>query len=60
VIVVWVGFDNNFPDFEAAGGFTRSGLLLQIWAKFMKDLKKYRPDLLRGSFARLETGKDYD
>lgn len=51
VITVWVGFDNNFPAFEAAKGFTESELPVQIWTKFMKDVKKYRPDLLKDSFA---------
>jgi membrane peptidoglycan carboxypeptidase len=50
VVVVWVGFDNNFPRFEAAKGFTGSGLPLQIWARFMKNGKKYRPDLLKEEF----------
>jgi len=50
VVVVWVGFDNNFPPFEASKGFTGSGLPLQIWAGFMRDVKKYRLDLLKGSF----------
>jgi penicillin-binding protein 1B len=50
VVVVWVGFDNNFPPFEASKGFTGSGLPLQIWARFMKEVKKYRPDFLGGSF----------
>ena len=50
VVVVWVGFDNNFPAFESSKGFTGSGLPLQIWARFMKDVKKYRPELLKGSF----------
>jgi hypothetical protein len=31
-------------------GFTGSGLPLQIWAGFMRDVKKYRPDLLAGEF----------
>jgi len=48
VVVVWVGFDNNFPPFEAAKGFSGSGLPLQIWARFMRDVRKYRADLLRG------------
>jgi penicillin-binding protein 1A len=50
VVVVWVGFDNNFPSFEASKGFTGSGLPLQIWARFMRDVKKYRPYLLQGTF----------
>jgi penicillin-binding protein 1B len=50
VIVVWVGFDNNFPPFEASKGFVGSGVPLQIWARFMKDVKKYRPDLVKGKF----------
>jgi membrane peptidoglycan carboxypeptidase len=50
VVVVWVGFDNNYPRFEAANGFTGAGLPLQIWARFMKGVKKNRPDLLRGDF----------
>src|SRR5439155_21066466 len=50
IVVVWVGFDNNFPAFESSKGFSGSGLPLQIWARFMKDVKKYRPDLLKGSF----------
>lgn len=50
VVVVWVGFDNNFPPFEAAKAFSGSGLPLQIWARFMRDVRKYRADLLRGSF----------
>jgi penicillin-binding protein 1B len=50
VVVVWVGFDNNSPPFEASKGFTGSGLPLQIWARFMRDVKKYRPDLLAGKF----------
>jgi membrane peptidoglycan carboxypeptidase len=50
VVVVWVGFDNNFPPFEASKGFTGAGLPLQIWARFMKEVKKYRPDLLAGKF----------
>jgi membrane carboxypeptidase/penicillin-binding protein len=50
VVVVWVGFDNNFPPFEASKRFTGSGLPLQIWTRFMKDVKKYRPDLLTGNF----------
>jgi membrane peptidoglycan carboxypeptidase len=50
VVVVWVGFDNNFPPFEASKGFTGSGLPLQMWARFMRDVKKYRPDLLQGTF----------
>jgi penicillin-binding protein 1B len=50
VVVVWVGFDNNFPPFEAAKGFTGSGLPLQIWGRFVKDVKKYQADLLRGDF----------
>jgi hypothetical protein len=52
---VWVGFDNNFPAFEASKGFTGSGLPLQIWARFMKDSKKYRPDLLSGNFEMLQS-----
>jgi penicillin-binding protein 1B len=50
VVVVWVGFDNNYPAFESSRGFTGSGLPLQIWARFMKGVKKYRPDLLTGNF----------
>jgi membrane peptidoglycan carboxypeptidase len=50
IVVVWVGFDNNFPPFEASKGFTGSGLPIQIWARFMQDVKKYRPDLLHGNF----------
>jgi membrane peptidoglycan carboxypeptidase len=50
VVVVWVGFDNNHPRFEMEKGFTGSGPPLRIWAKFMRDVKKQRPDLLRGSF----------
>jgi len=50
VVVVWVGFDNNFPPFESSKGFTGSGLPLQIWTRFMRDVKKYRPDLLKGNF----------
>jgi membrane carboxypeptidase/penicillin-binding protein len=50
VVVVWVGFDNNFPKFEMSKGFTGAGLPLQIWARFMRDVKKYRPDLLKGQF----------
>jgi len=50
IVVVWVGFDNNFPPFEASKGFTGSGLPLQIWAGFMRAVKKYRPDLLQGTF----------
>jgi mono/diheme cytochrome c family protein len=38
-----MGFDNNFPSFEASKGFTGSGLPLQIWGRFMKDVKRYRP-----------------
>jgi penicillin-binding protein 1B len=51
VVVVWVGFDNNFPPFEASKGFTGSGLPLHIWANFMRNVKKFRPDLLTGDFA---------
>ena len=50
VVVVWVGFDNNFPSFEAAKGFSGSGLPLQIWARFMRGVKVYRQDLLQGKF----------
>jgi penicillin-binding protein 1B len=50
VVVVWVGFDNNFPSFEMSKGFKGSGLPLQIWARFMREVKKYRPDLLNGDF----------
>jgi penicillin-binding protein 1A len=50
VVVVWVGFDNNFPRFEMDRGFTGSGLPLQIWGRFMKDVKRYRPDMLKGNF----------
>jgi membrane peptidoglycan carboxypeptidase len=50
VVVVWVGFDNNYPRFEMDKGFTGYGLPFQIWGRFMKDVKKYRPDLLRGRF----------
>src|SRR5437899_5577386 len=50
VVVVWVGFDNNFPPFESSKGFTGSGLPLQIWTRFMRDVKKYRPELLKGGF----------
>jgi membrane carboxypeptidase/penicillin-binding protein len=50
VVVIWVGFDNNFPPFEASKGFTGSGLPLQIWGGFMRDLKKFRPELLKRSF----------
>jgi len=50
VVVVWVGFDNNYPTFESSKGFTGSGLPLQIWARFMKDVKRYRPELLSGDF----------
>lgn len=53
VVVVWVGFDNNYPAFEASKGFTGSGLPLQIWGKFMRDVKKFRPDLLKASFEKL-------
>ena len=53
VVVAWVGFDNNFPRFEASKGFTGSGLPLQIWAKFMKEVKKYRFDLLQGNGTEL-------
>jgi hypothetical protein len=48
-----MGFDNNFPMFEASKGFTGSGLPLQIWARFMRDVKRYRPDLLSYSFESL-------
>lgn len=44
VVVVWAGFDNNFPLFEASKGFTGAGLPLQIWGRFMKDVKKFRPE----------------
>src|SRR5215472_16456824 len=50
VVVVWVGFDNNFPSFEMSKGFSGSGLPLTIWTRFMRDVKKYRPDLLEGNF----------
>ena len=50
VVVVWVGFDDNYPQFETSKGFTGSGLPLQIWARFMKKVMKYRPDLLAGKF----------
>jgi penicillin-binding protein 1A len=50
VVVVWVGFDNNHPQFETAKGFTGSGLPLQIWGRFMKDVKRYRPELLKGEY----------
>jgi len=50
VVVAWVGFDNNFPPFEASKGFTGSRLPLQIWARFMRGVKTYRPDLLAGKF----------
>src|SRR5262249_26051140 len=46
VVVLWVGFDNNSPQFEASKGFTGSGLPLQIWARFMKEVKRYRRELL--------------
>jgi membrane peptidoglycan carboxypeptidase len=36
IVVVWVGFDNNYPSLEMAKGFAGSGLPLQIWARFMK------------------------
>src|SRR5262249_31229182 len=50
VVAVWVGFDNNSPSFEISKGFSGSGLPLQIWARFMRDAKKYRPDLLSRNF----------
>jgi len=50
VVVVWVGFDNNFPAFETSKGFTGSSLPLQIWARFMREAKRYRPDLLKGEY----------
>src|SRR5262249_26890914 len=53
LVVVWVGFHNNFPAFEASKGFTGSGLPLQIWARFMKEVKKYRFDLLQGNGTEL-------
>jgi membrane peptidoglycan carboxypeptidase len=45
VVVVWVGFDNNYPEFEAAKGFTGSGLPLRIWAGFMREVKRSREEL---------------
>jgi membrane peptidoglycan carboxypeptidase len=50
VVVVWVGFDNNYPEFEIAKGFQGAGMPLRIWAGFMLGVKKYRPDLLIGNF----------
>jgi membrane peptidoglycan carboxypeptidase len=50
VVVVWVGFDSNYPRLEMDKGFSGSGLPLQIWARFMRSVKRYRPDLLKGSF----------
>jgi membrane peptidoglycan carboxypeptidase len=50
VVVTWVGFDGNYPSLKMSEGFTGSGLPLQIWGKFMKELKKYRPDFLGGEF----------
>jgi membrane peptidoglycan carboxypeptidase len=50
VVVVWVGFDNNFPKFEMSKGFKGSELPLQIWTDFMRNVKKYRSDLLKGNF----------
>jgi len=48
IVLVWVGFDNNFPAFEIEKGFAGSGLPLQIWAMFMKDVKKYRREFAEG------------
>lgn len=58
IVVVWVGFDNNFPGFEASKGFTGSGLPLQIWANFMRKVKKYRPSLLMGNFEMPSTVRE--
>ena len=55
VVAVWVGFDNNFPSFELSKGFAGSGLPLSIWARFMKEVKRHRPDLLKGNF---DPGRD--
>jgi membrane peptidoglycan carboxypeptidase len=54
VVVVWVGFDDNYPRFEMSKGFEGAGLPLQIWASFMKGVKKYRPDLLAGEFGLMK------
>jgi hypothetical protein len=48
VVAVWIGFDNNFPPFKVSEGFIGSGLPLQIWARFMREVKRYRPEVLRG------------
>jgi penicillin-binding protein 1B len=45
VVVVWVGFDDNYPKFEMSKGFEGAGLPLRIWGKFMREAKKYQPDL---------------
>lgn len=50
IVVVWVGFDNNVPRFEMSKGFEGAGLPLRIWGRFMRGVKKYRPELLDGSF----------
>jgi membrane peptidoglycan carboxypeptidase len=50
VVVVWVGFDNNYPPLKMSEGFTGSGLPLRIWGRFMRDVKKYQGELLKGSF----------
>ena len=50
VVVVWVGFDNNYPPFEMEKGFEGAGLPLQIWARFMREVKKSRRDLLAAKF----------
>jgi membrane peptidoglycan carboxypeptidase len=59
VVVVWVGFDNNYPSFEAAKGFTGSGLPLQIWGRFMRDVKRYRPEFLEGKFEMPPADKEF-
>jgi hypothetical protein len=41
---------SELPAIDASKGFTGSGLPLQIWARFMRYAKKYRPDLLTGNF----------
>jgi len=39
-VFVCVGYNKNFPPFEMSKGFTGSGLPLQMWGSFMKELKK--------------------
>ncbi len=50
VVAVWAGFDGNYPPLKMSKGFEGAGLPLQIWGRFMREVKKYRPELLGGEF----------